>query len=128
MGELAAREHRAGIVDQARRRRVKHEPADRIGEPAAGHAEAVLLGLLRAIGVGRQEDLERRAVRHLRVERSRRAEAEHRGVAGRFLERGGDILGRLGEVGGDGNLGFRRERGRRDEIVVRSEARAQRQG
>ena len=104
--EPAARQHRARAVHQARRLRIEHQPADGVGEARAGHAQAVLLGLRPAVGVGGEEHLIGRAVGHLGVELARRAEAQGRGVAGGRLEGRGDLLGRLGEVGGHRDLGL----------------------
>ncbi len=105
MTERAGPQHRAGRIDQPGERRIEHQPADRIGEPAARYGEAVALDLGRPLGVGRQEDLKRRAVGDLRRKSARRAKAERRGMAGRGVERGGDLLRGLGEVGGDGDRG-----------------------
>jgi hypothetical protein len=112
LGELVQLQHSSLGVDQARRLGIQHQATDGVGEPRAGDAQPLLLGLFRPLGVGREEHLVRRAVGHLGVELARRAEAERRGVAGLGLEGGGDLLGRLGEVRGDGNLGVGRQ-GRR---------------
>ena len=88
----------------------QHQFADGIGEAAAGDAQPVIDGLLRPFRVGRQQDLERRALRDLRVELPARAEAEHRLMAGLRLERGRDLLRGLGEIRRDGDVGLPRDR------------------
>ncbi len=91
-------------VDHAGSGREKHKPANGIGEAGARHGEALGLRLLRALGVGGEEHLERGAVADLGVERPRRTEAEHRRIAGSLCKGGSNRLGGLGEVGGDRDL------------------------
>jgi len=107
----ATPKHRAMAVDHARRCRIQDEPSDGIGEATAGHRETIGFGFRRALGVGRQEHLERRAVADLGIDRPRCPEAEHRRVAGRAVEGGGDGGGRRREVGGNGNLRLARRHG-----------------
>ena len=84
----------------------EHELADRIGEKAFPNRKAGVDGRLRPLLVGRQEHLERGVVGDLRQEGAGGAEAQNRVMAGLLLEQGGDLLGRLGEVGRDRDIGL----------------------
>jgi len=53
--------------------------------------------------------LKRRVLRDLRVELPARSKAQHGLVTRLLLERGSDFLGRLGEIGSDGDVGLGRE-------------------
>ena len=90
----------------------QHELADRVGEQAVGDGEPAVDRRLRAVGIGRQEHLERRAMGDLGEERSRRAEDQHRLVARLLFEQSRDLFRRLGEIGGDSDMGLPRLRRR----------------
>jgi hypothetical protein len=84
----------------------QRELADRIGEEASGDGKA---GLNRGFGpllVSREENLEWCVVRDLGEEGAGCAETQDGVIAGLLLEQSRNLLRRLGEVGGDGDVGL----------------------
>jgi hypothetical protein len=63
-------------------------------------------GGFRPVLVGGQKDLERGVVRDLHQERAGGAKAQDGVVPGLLFEERGDLFRRLGEVGGDRNVGL----------------------
>ena len=89
------------------------ELADRVGEHGFREPRSPpSIAAFGRLGVGRQEHLERRVMGDLGEERAGGAEAQDRLVARLLLEQRGDFLRRLGEVGGDGDIGLAGLRGR----------------
>jgi hypothetical protein len=80
------------------------QPADRIGEAAAGHREALGLELRGRLLVGREQHLERGAVADLRVEAAGGTQRDHRAVAGAAGKAVGDLLDGRAQVGRRGHL------------------------
>ena len=59
-----------------------------------------------AVLIGGQQNLERRSLGDLRIELPARAKTQHGFVAGLLFEGGRDLLGRIGEVRCDRNIGL----------------------
>ena len=59
-------------------------------------------------------------------ESARRAEAQHRLVSGLLLEQGRDLFRRLGEIGGDRDMGLARLGRRRERVEKRAKRRDKR--
>src|SRR5205823_912076 len=101
--------HEIGILAE------ENDLADRIREQTIGNGELVSDQFFGGAVVRRKKYLERRSLRDLRVELSGRPEAQYRFMAGLALKELRNLLGRLGEISGDGNIriGGMRERSAR---------------
>lgn len=104
MTEVAVGEDAPLRIDITLARRPQHQAADGIGEAATGDAGTLVLESCRCAVVGRQQDVEGRAIVDLRVELAGGAEGQHGAVAGVAGEGGGDFLHWRGEVGRHGHL------------------------
>ena len=106
LGEVAALQ-RLLALHEVRVLAPEHELADRVGELASRNGEPLLHRLRGPLVVGREEDLEGGLLRDLGVQLAGRAEAQDRLVAGLLLEGLRDLVGGVGEVRRDRDVGLR---------------------